>query len=132
MAESCRQAGYSRKSAKQQGHIIMTDTDCKVYIQRLREAKQAQTRFTREEVRAALIKIIQGEKTRNSDAIKSADILAKIDGHYAPAKQEITTHDGDRGAEDIKLLKQAQYEALQDVNDMLGSNGDSEARDTPD
>jgi len=139
-------AGFSPKTAYSTGHDLLKHPDMRGAIEQARQAISDENCFTIVEKRALIKKTTLGhtkcpkcgaqveipQKVRPSEIPKLLSEDSRLASHYAPERQEITRYDGDRGAEDIKLLRQAQYDALEEVKRMVGSNGDSEASDRPD
>jgi len=90
--EAAKRAGYSVKTAKQQGSRLLTNVDVQNEVQRRQKISNANAQKTRENIIQDLqtvinMYLVSGRNTTN--ALKAIDMLSKMQGWYEPDKQEI-------------------------------------------
>lgn len=83
-------AGYSRKTANQQGHRLFVKPCVQAAIQKIKDAADARAIMGYEEMCASLTTLARGGADKHNDQIKAMEQLAKIRGYVAPVRSEIS------------------------------------------
>ena len=90
--EAAIRAGYSKKTARQQGSRLLTNDDISAEVKRRQKASSKNAKKTRDDIIEDLETVVNkylmaGNLTTN--ALKAIDMLSKMQGWYEPDKQEI-------------------------------------------
>lgn len=87
-AEAARKAGYSEKSARQQGRRLLTNADILQYVRELQNQAAAVRVASIVQVKAVLSDILNDTGARNSDRIKAGETLLRAAGAFAQKGDE--------------------------------------------
>lgn len=86
-AQAAREAGYSSKTARQQGERLLTNVDVQSYIRELQDKAAAGRIATMTQTKAFWSDIMNDPAERTVDRLKASELLAKAAGgflHFRP------------------------------------------------
>lgn len=86
--QACRQAGYSTKTSASQGSRLLKDEKVKKYINYLQQQIANNVDLSKEALLMKLNKML--DTSAEGVQLKAIDMIAKLNGYYAPEKQEVT------------------------------------------
>lgn len=93
-AAACARAGYSRSYSDRQGHLLFKHPGIAAYIDHLTRSKESKIiAVDPDYLIGQLTDIIGNQETKNSDKIRSIELLMKHKGMFIE-RQEITGKDG--------------------------------------
>lgn len=92
-AQAAREAGYSAKTARQQGERLLTNVDIAQYIRELQDRAAAGRIASMIQVRAFWSDVLNSPTEKTSDRLKAGELLARASGEFvnqakAPAREE--------------------------------------------
>lgn len=124
-AKAAREAGYSAKTARQQGARLLTDVDILRYANQLQDEAAAVRIATVKQVKAALSDILNDEKAKDADRIRAGEVLLRAAGafiHARPGDDEAIAVYGEAGGEDVLIyLPAISDESEATANDKTGN-----------
>lgn len=117
-AEAARRAGYSEKSARQQGRRLLTNADILQYVRELQDQAAAVRVASIVQVKAVLSDILNDTGARDFDRIKAGEALLRAAGAFVQ-----------KGKEEGQKQEDETGEEWEDVHIYFPDNGrgDSEA-----
>lgn len=102
-AEAARRAGYSERTARQQGERLLTNADILAYIRQLQDQAASARIADMIEIRQTWTGVLRDDGAKNSDRLKAGELLARAAGEFAgqqkPPVRERST-DGSDAAQD--------------------------------
>lgn len=80
--EAARRAGYSEKTAKQQGARLLTNVDLQDYIHELQEEDARQRIASAAQIKAFWSDVMRDTSQKTSDRLKASEFLGKTAGMF--------------------------------------------------
>jgi phage terminase small subunit len=80
--QAASRAGYSEKTAKEQGARLLSNVNVLAYIKELTERQSEELEITVEELTNFFRSIMEDEEQKGADRIRAAENLAKRRGYY--------------------------------------------------
>lgn len=81
-AQAAREAGYSSKTARQQGERLLTNVDIAKYIRELQDRAAAGRIASMIQVRAFWSDVLNSPAEKTSDRLKAGELLARTAGEF--------------------------------------------------
>ena len=81
-AQAARKAGYSSKTARQQGERLLTDVDIAQYVRELQDKAAAGRIATMTQTKAFWSDVMNNPTERTADRLKASELLAKAAGEF--------------------------------------------------
>lgn len=102
-AQAAREAGYSAKTARQQGERLLTNVDILVYVKLLQDKAAAVRVADMFEVKQVWTDVLRNDSAKAADRLKAGELLARAAGEFAGQQKPPVTErstDGGEAAQD--------------------------------
>lgn len=120
-AQAAREAGYSERTARQQGARLLTDVDILRYVRELQDQAAEQRIATVKQIKAALSDILNDEEAKDADRIRAGEVLLRAAGafiHIRPGDDDAIAAYGEAAGEDVIIyLPKIQNESEVETTD---------------
>lgn len=118
--EAARRAGYSEKTAKQQGARLLTNVDLQDYIHELQEDDARHRIASAAQIKAFWSDVMRDTSQKTADRLKASEFLGKTAGMFVE-KIEVGT---DEGQNDV-IIYLPEVEKIEDEEDISDTEEDS-------
>ena len=118
--EAARQAGYSEKTAKQQGARLLTNVDLQDYIHELQEDDARQRIASAAQIKAFWSDVMRDSSQKTADRLKASEFLGKTAGIFVE-KIEVGTNEEKNDV----IIYLPEIEKIEDEEDISDTEEDS-------
>lgn len=98
-AEAARRAGYSEKTARQQGERLLTNVDILAYVKLLQDKAAAVRVADMLEVKGVWTDVLRNDSAKAADRLKAGELLARAAGEFAGQQKASVTERSTDGSE---------------------------------
>lgn len=120
-AQAAREAGYSERTARQQGARLLTDADILRYVRELQDQAAEQRIATVKQIKAVLSDILNDEGAKDANRIRAGEALMRAAGafiHIRPGDDDAIAAYGESAGEDVIIyLPKIQNESEVETTD---------------
>lgn len=99
-AEAARKAGYSERTARQQGERLLTNADILAYIRQFQDPAASARIADMIEIKQTWTVVLRDDGAKISDRLKAGELLARAAGEFVGQQKPPVTEDGSDVARD--------------------------------